>query len=104
LVDGTVIFTAPSGRTYTTKPGGGLLFPILATPTGEAPMRNVAADPSEGRGLMMPRRKKTRAENRRDRITAERRINEQRLKREQWLVEELRKHRASLADDEPPPF
>jgi hypothetical protein len=104
LVDGTVIFTAPTGRTYTTKPGGSLLFPMLATPTGEAPTRNVAADPSEGRWLMMPRRKKTRAEDRRDRIAAERRINEQRLRREQWLVEELKKRRASLADDEPPPF
>src|SRR6202022_1298987 len=35
LPDGTVVWTAPTGRTYTTKPGGSLFFPILATPTGE---------------------------------------------------------------------
>ena len=33
--DGTFSWTAPSGRVYTTKPGGALFFPILATPTGE---------------------------------------------------------------------
>jgi hypothetical protein len=76
----------------------------LATPTGEVAIRKLTTEPGQGRGLMMPRRKKTRPQDRRDRITVERRFNEQRLKREQWLVEELRKHRASVADDEPPPF
>ena len=34
IPDGTVIWTAPSGKVYTTKPGGSLFFPQLATPTG----------------------------------------------------------------------
>jgi hypothetical protein len=104
LPDGTVVWTAPTGRTYTTKPGGSLFFPILATPTGEAAIRKLTTEPGQGRGLMMPRRKKTRQQERHDRVTAERRINEQRLRRQRWLFEELEKHRQSMAADEPPPF
>jgi hypothetical protein len=52
----------------------------------------------------MPRRTRTRAEELQDRIAAERAINEQRLKRERWLFEELEKHRQTLADNDPPPF
>jgi hypothetical protein len=33
--DGTVVWTAPSGQTYTTRPGSRLLFPSLCLPTGE---------------------------------------------------------------------
>ena len=104
LLDGTVAWTAPTGRTYSTKPGGSLFFPILATPTGEVTIRKITTEPAEGRGLMMPRRKRTRAQEQQDRITAERRINEQRLRRQRWLFEELEKHRQSMAADEPPPF
>jgi hypothetical protein len=94
-----VEWTSPSGRTYTTKPGGSLFFPILATPTGEAAIRKLTTEPGEGRGLMMPRRKRTRAEELQDRISAERRINETRL------AEEHRQHQAWLAATyEPPPF
>jgi hypothetical protein len=53
---------------------------------------------------MMPRRMRTRQQERHDRVTAERRINEQRLRRQRWLFEELEKHRQSMAADEPPPF
>jgi hypothetical protein len=49
---------------------------------------------------MMPRRKRTRAEDRRYRITSERQINEQRLAEEQ-LAQQRRKH---AADYGPPPF
>ena len=104
LPDATVTWTSPSGRTYTTKPGGSLFFPILATPTGEVAIRKITTEPGEHRGLMMPRRKHTRAQEHNDRITAERRINEQRLKRQRWLFEELEKHRQTLAANEPPPF
>jgi hypothetical protein len=104
LPDGTVTWTAPTGRTYTTKPGGSLFFPILATPTGEVAIRKLTTEPGEHRGLMMPRRTRTRAEERNERIAAERRINEQRLKRQRWQFEELEKHRQPLAANDPPPF
>ena len=35
IPDGTVEWRSPSGKVYTTKPGGVLFFPALATPTGE---------------------------------------------------------------------
>jgi hypothetical protein len=99
LPDGTIEWTAPSGHTYTTKPGGALFFPILATHTGQITLRTPSAEPGEHRGLMMPRRKRTRYQERRDRITAERAINQARI------TDEQRQHQAWLAATyEPPPF
>ena len=74
LPDGTVEWTAPDGQTYTTHPGSRLLFPTLCTPT--APIARVSVPAAEpNRGLMMPRRKATRAQNRAKRITAQRHLN-----------------------------
>ena len=42
LPDGTVIWTAPTGHVYTTKPGGSLFFPQLAIPTGSSCSPNTA--------------------------------------------------------------
>ncbi|MEJ6536492.1 MAG: hypothetical protein QNL98_04530 [Mycobacterium sp.] len=77
------MFTSPSGRTYTTTPGGALFFPQLATPTETlTPAVLTPAGPrtdnSPGRTLMMPTRKRTRAEERAARTTWERGINEAR--------------------------
>jgi hypothetical protein len=66
-----MIWTAPSGQTYTTYPGSGLLFPTLCRPT--APAARPSAAPN--RGLMMPRRETTRAHDRAKRIEAERARN-----------------------------
>jgi hypothetical protein len=99
LPDGTVVWTTPAGHTYTTKPGGAFFFPALATPTGEIAIAKGDRAPCQGRALMMPRRKQTRARERRYRISGERRINEARI------VEEQRKREAWLgATYEPPPF
>ena len=99
LPDGTVEWTAPSGHTYATKPAGALFFPSLATPTGEIAIAQRDREPCRGRGLMMPRRKQTRAQQRQYRISSERRINEA------CIVEQQRKHEAWLAATyEPPPF
>ncbi|WNG88801.1 DUF222 domain-containing protein [Mycobacterium sp. ITM-2016-00317] len=74
--DGTVVWTAPTGHTYTTHPGSRLLFPALCTPTGTLwtgdPPEQVISD---HRGAMMPRRRNTRAHNRARSIEAERRRN-----------------------------
>lgn len=72
--DGTVGFTAPNGRTYTTKPGGGLFFPQLAVPTGTLVLPH-APPPHPLRGLAMPTRKRTRSQNRAYRIAHERARN-----------------------------
>jgi hypothetical protein len=79
LPDGTLILTAPTGHTYTTKPGSAQLFPTLCEPTATLwpPGHEPAVAPIDGRGLMMPRRKTTRAQDRAKRIEAERKLNDE---------------------------
>ncbi|WP_395309481.1 hypothetical protein [Mycobacterium sp. AMU20-3851] len=72
--DGSINFTAPNGRTYTTTPGGTLFFPQAARGTGTlvlppTPPRHPL------RGLAMPIRKRTRAQQRAYRIAHERARN-----------------------------
>lgn len=83
--DGTITFTAPNGRTYSTVPGGGLFFPQLALPTG-ALTYPPTPPPHPLRGLAMPTRRRTRAQNQAYRIAHERARN-----------------RADI-DADPPPF
>ncbi|WP_041311166.1 HNH endonuclease signature motif containing protein [Mycobacterium sp. JS623] len=79
LPDGTLILTSPTGHTYTTKPGSVLLFPTLCRPTGTlwAPGHEPTVNPKNNRGLMMPKRKRIRAEKLARRIDAERRLNDE---------------------------
>jgi uncharacterized protein DUF222 len=73
--DGTIVWTSPSGRTYTTRPGSRLLFPALCLPTGVLP---TAARQYPNRGdrvVMMPTRRRTREQDRARRIDAERALN-----------------------------
>ena len=72
--DGTMVFTTPSGRMHTTKPFGAMLFPQLGVPTGELDLPD-SPPPGENRGLKMPKRKRTRAQERAYRIQRERNIN-----------------------------
>jgi hypothetical protein len=77
LPDGTMIWTAPDGQTYTTYPGSRILFPSLCRPT--APVTTTApgtATGDPGRSLAMPKRRHTRQHNRQQAITAERRLND----------------------------
>jgi hypothetical protein len=76
--DGSIVFTSPSGRRYTTTPGGALFFPQLATPTETLTAGAPRADSSPGRTLMMPTRQRTRAAERAARIAWERGLNEAR--------------------------
>lgn len=71
--DGTVVWTSPSGQKYVTRPGSRLLFPALCMPTGELPAVPTAYRPTCG--LMMPRRRRTREQDRTSRINAERALN-----------------------------
>ena len=76
--DGTIVFTSPSKRTYTTKPGGALFFPQLGTPTGELAVAVPRTNAGPGRTLMMPTRARTRVAERTARIAWERGLNEAR--------------------------
>jgi hypothetical protein len=77
LADGTLIFTSPTRQTYVTTPGSALLFPSLCYAVGGIP--SPEADPPRDycaqRTAMMPKRRRTRAQNRAARIAAERRHN-----------------------------
>jgi len=77
LPDGTVVWTSPTGHTYTTYPGSKHLFPTLCEPTGtlwtgQPPTIETTGD----RGVMMPKRRHTRAHNKARAIAAERRLND----------------------------
>lgn len=72
LPDATIIWTAPSGTTYRTRPGSRLLIPSLSLPTGELPDQHLDNLPTVS-GLTMPKRKRTRAQNTLARILSERR-------------------------------
>jgi hypothetical protein len=105
LPDGTVILTSPAGKTYVTTPGSALLFPSLCRPTGE--LASLEAGPSVDycgeRTAMMPKRRRTRAQDRAHRIASERRENH---------LARTPRHRNSMScfslappdDDDPPPF
>jgi hypothetical protein len=76
LPDGTVIWTAPSVKAYTTHPGSRLFFPKWDVTTAELPPISKPPPDAEHRGVMMPRRKRTRAADLAAAIQAERDLNE----------------------------
>ena len=98
LPDGTIILNAPTGHTYRTEAHGASMFRALGQDTGELPLPT-AEEPSPCRDAMMPKRKQTREQDRRDRITNERR------QRTELIAEEERQRQAWLAANyQPPPF
>jgi hypothetical protein len=99
MPDGTILLTAPTGHIYATEPHGATMFTVLAQPTGELDIPPHLQPPDTDRTAMMPRRKQTREQDRRDRINAERR------ERTELIAEEERQRQAWLAANyEPPPF
>jgi hypothetical protein len=80
LPDGTIIWTSPHGQTYVTEPGSKLLFPSLCTPTAPVTITDEVAEQARAQnnpGLTMPRRQRTRAQDRAQRIIDDRRLNEE---------------------------
>ncbi|OBJ67702.1 HNH endonuclease signature motif containing protein [Mycobacterium sp. 1274756.6] len=73
--DGTVEWTSPTGRVYTTSPGSRLLFPRLCRPTGRLTASMSGPRTGGQRGLMMPLRKRPRWQDRAHRINVERNLN-----------------------------
>lgn len=99
LPDATLILTSPAGQTYVTTPGSALLFPTLCTPTADLPPhRSTATNPCAERTAMMPRRRRTRAQHRTQRITTERRHNRMARTTPKTTPQ------TAAADEEPPPF
>ncbi|BBX05076.1 hypothetical protein BST36_24785 [Mycolicibacterium moriokaense] len=84
LPDGAAVWTSPTARTYKTYPGCRSYFPEWDTDTGELTPASESQTSTTDGGVMMPRRKRTRAQERAARIKAEREQN--------------------LNDPDPPPF
>jgi hypothetical protein len=70
-----VIWTAPNGNTYTTRPGSQLFFPQWSVTTAELPALQAITATMGQRGVMMPTRQRTRTADRLHRINAERSLN-----------------------------
>ena len=102
LADGTLILPSPAGHTHVTIPGSALLFPSLCYAVGGMPA--VEAEPAQDycgeRTAMMPKRRRTRAQNREQRVATER--NHNRKRRQQAY--QATAPRPPSDDDEPPPF
>ena len=77
LRDGTVIWTSPTAEKCVTHPGSALLFPGLCAPTGPLPTIIRPTDRRGDKTAMMPRRSRTRTQQRAATITEERRANHQ---------------------------
>jgi len=106
LADGTLILTSPAGHTHVTTPGSALLFPSLCRAVGGMPASEVdpPSDYCGERTAMMPKRTRTRAQNRAARIATERRQNrEARTARREARVWSPGPAPPET-DDEPPPF
>jgi hypothetical protein len=107
LPDGTVILTSPSGQTYVTTPGSALLFPNLCRPTRSltAPHADTAPlDRCGDRTAMMPKRRRTRAQNRAHQIATERRQNHHARTARRTDHLSYLGPAPPASDDEPPPF
>lgn len=72
--DGTVLWTSRSGRTYITHPGSRLFYPGWDTTTATLPAVTLSAARGD-KGAMMPRRRRTRAQDKLARIERERALN-----------------------------
>jgi hypothetical protein len=107
LPDGTVIWTLPGAQRYVTTPGSALLFPALCVPTGPLPTPTApSTEPSGDRTAMMPKRRRTRAENRAAYIARER-GRHRRDRTDQIAAYHLDFRRRSSLDAQdrsPPPF
>jgi hypothetical protein len=106
LPDGILLLTSPAGHTYVTTPGSALLFASLCRSVGgfACPEVGPPADYCAQRTAMMPKRRRTRAQNRAYRVATERRHNrDARLARKAESHHYLRPA-PPIDDDDPPPF
>jgi hypothetical protein len=105
--DGTAVWTAPTGRTYTTHPGCRSFFPDWDTTATDPPPPKHVPPAGVERGAMMPTRKRTRAADRAARINTERAQSnpEMRENREiTWDGVYFKRRLAPEDSDNPPPF
>jgi hypothetical protein len=74
--EGTIIWTAPSGRAYPTHPGARMYLPDWCISTEPLPPAGTGAPKTAHRSLRMPRRRRTRQADRAQRIKNRRAQND----------------------------
>ncbi|MFL0172795.1 DUF222 domain-containing protein [Mycobacterium sp. SMC-13] len=83
--DGSIVWTAPTGHTYISVPESRILFPrmVTDTPLPNPPPETVDLDTTTapGRSIMMPIRRRTRAQDQAQQIAYERALNEAELQK-----------------------
>lgn len=106
LADGTVIWTHPDGHTYITTPASALLFPSLCRPTlgMPTPQTRTRQEYCDQRTAMMPKRHRTRAQDRAHRINTERRHNHHTRQARRTTYDHHNGKTPPHPDDDPPPF
>jgi hypothetical protein len=106
LPDGTVILTSPAGQTYVTTPGSALLFPSLCRPTADLPTPDTSPPQNHcgDRTAMMPKRRRTRAQDRAQRIATERRQNHHARSNRRANHMSYFRTAPPETDGDPPPF
>jgi hypothetical protein len=107
LRDGTVIWTAPTGHKTVTHPGSALIFPTLCAPTGPLWVNRPRTDRHGDKTAKMPRRSRTRTQQRTAAILAERRANHQHHTnpKPRFIPDEHIEYDDTFTkDSDPPPF
>ncbi|MGV0852048.1 HNH endonuclease, partial [Mycolicibacterium phlei] len=96
--DGTLELRAPTGHLYVHQPHGAAMFPALAQATGDLNIQAAPEPEVRDRIALMPPRKRSYDDEKRKRISAERRQRAE-------LIAQQHQHQARLAtNDKPPPF
>ncbi len=110
LPDGTVIWTTPAGKRYTTVPGSRVFFPGWNTTTAKLPPMTLPP-PDFDRSARMPKRRRPRAAEDAARITAEREHNAAQRARDRERADAADRNRWTRPPppphpdgDDPPPF
>ncbi|MCT7660253.1 HNH endonuclease signature motif containing protein [Mycobacterium deserti] len=98
LPNGDLVLSTPSGHSYRREPHGATLFPALCRNTGTLDLPDPPPPSGTDRCAMSPKRRQTREQDRRDRITTERQQRAQ-------IIAEAQRERADLKrnTDPPPP-
>ncbi|BBZ04090.1 hypothetical protein MCHIJ_35270 [Mycolicibacterium chitae] len=107
--DGTIVWTTPAGKTYTTHPGSKIAFPNWDTTTATLPTPTRPSEPANPhRGLQMPRRRRTRKADQAQRLKTERGNNAPARQRYSPPAKQAEQnpHTREGPDDagDPPPF
>ncbi|MGU3500737.1 DUF222 domain-containing protein [Mycobacterium sp. C31M] len=89
--DGTICWTAPTGHVYRKTPGTSMLFPDRSFDVPVPRKRNITLLDGDNRVAVLPKRRRTRAQERAHRVTAERARNR-----------ELRARREAESNSDPP--